>query len=113
MKIAIASNGNTPDACLDNSFARCAWFVIIDTVTNAIEYYPNQARVQEENAGPASVELMVEKKVNTIVSYEFGLRVKPLLDSHKIQLIMLKDTKRKISEIIDLLNHKSDSNQNQ
>ena len=38
---------------------------------------------------------------------EFGAKVKSIFDSLKIKLVMLKDPERKISAIIELLNHKN------
>jgi len=105
MKIAIASSGNTLEAILDKSFGRCAYFVIFDTENQAIEFIPNPNKDVEENAGPASVQLIASKSVSKIVSHEFGMKIKPLLDSMKIQMIVLKEPGKQIREIIGMLNH--------
>jgi len=39
------------------------------------------------------------------VSGEFGAKVKAISDSYQIQLIVLKDQEKTISEIIQMLNH--------
>ena len=62
MKIAIASNGNTLESNLDKSFGRCAYFIIYDKESKAVEYIPNPNKDMEENAGPASVELVADRK---------------------------------------------------
>jgi predicted Fe-Mo cluster-binding NifX family protein len=105
MKIAIASNGNTLESTLDKSFGRCSYFIIYDKESKAVEYIPNPNKDMEENAGPASVELVASKSVSKIISYEFGMKIKPLLDSLKIQMIVLKDSGKQIREIIEMLNH--------
>lgn len=105
MKIAIASNGNTLESTLDKSFGRCSYFIIYDQESKSIEYIPNSNKDIEENAGPASVNLVASKSVNKIISYEFGMKIKPLLDSLKIQMIVLKDPEKTIREIIEMLNH--------
>lgn len=105
MKIAITSIGNTLDSTLDMSFGRCAYFVVYDTESRAMEYIPNPNKEAEEGAGTASVHLMASRSVNKIVSGEFGLKIKPLLDSLRIQMIVLKESKRTIGEIIGMLNH--------
>jgi len=105
MKIAIASNGNTLASTLDSTFGRCAYFVIFDTENQAIEFIPNPNKDVEENAGPASVQLIASKSVSKIVSHEFGMKIKPLLDSMKIQMIVLKEPGKQIREIIGMLNH--------
>lgn len=105
MKIAIASNGNTLESNLDKSFGRCAYFIIYDKESKAVEYIPNPNKDLEENAGPASVELVASRSVTKIISYEFGMKIKPLLDSLKIQMIVLKDPKKSLREIFEMLNH--------
>lgn len=105
MKIAIASNGNTLESTLAQSFGRCACFVIFDTENGAMEFIPNPNKDMEENAGPASVQLVASKSATKIVSFEFGLKIKPLLDSLRIQMIILKEPEKQIRDIIEMLNH--------
>lgn len=105
MKIAISSTGNTPAALIDKRFARCSYFVIYDDENGAVEYLPNSAKEAEDGAGPAAVQLVASRKVSKIVSGEFGLKIKPLLDSLKIQMIILQQEKT-IGEIIAMLSKK-------
>lgn len=72
-----------------------------------MEIIPNPNRDAEEQAGPASVHLIAGRNAGRIISGEFGLRIKDLLDSMKIQLIVIKDRKIRISEIIEMLNRKN------
>ncbi|MDP3435756.1 MAG: NifB/NifX family molybdenum-iron cluster-binding protein [Bacteroidales bacterium] len=105
MKVAITSTGNSPDSKLDSRFGRCSHFVIYDTETKSLEFVPNSNRDNIEGAGPASVQTVASKGVEKVVSGEFGAKVKSIFDSLQIQLIVLKDTDRTISQIISMLNH--------
>jgi predicted Fe-Mo cluster-binding NifX family protein len=105
MKIGIASTGNTLDSMIDNRFGRCEFFIIYDLETKAMEFIPNPYKDLEEGAGPASVQLMASKSVAKIISGEFGVKIKPLFDILKIQMIVLKEPEQKIREIIDMLNN--------
>lgn len=105
MKIAITSTGNSPDSKLDQRFGRCAFFVIYDTETGATEFIPNPNKDALEGAGPASVQLVASRNVQKIISGEFGVKIKSLLDTLKIQMIALKEPEKKIEEIIKMLNH--------
>jgi predicted Fe-Mo cluster-binding NifX family protein len=107
MKVAITSTGNSPDATLDSRFGRCSYFVIYDTETQSTEFIPNPNKENVEGAGPASVQLIATKGATKVISGEFGAKVKSLFDSLKIQLVVLNDPEKKISAIIDLLNHKN------
>ncbi len=105
MKVAIASAGNTLESSLDSTFARCNYFIVYDPETKAMEFIPNPNKDMEEGAGPASVKLLESRSVNKIVASEFGMKIKPLLDSLKIQMIVLKESKKTIKEIMEMLNH--------
>ena len=106
MKVAIASTGNTLDSNIDSSFGRCAWFIIIDTENGAMEFIPNINRDIEEHAGRNAVELVSTRNVSMIVSGEFGIKIKPMLDSMHIQMVVIKDSEKRISHIIELLNNR-------
>ena len=103
MKIAIASRGNSLDATLDQRFGRCTFFVIYDVQNKSVEFIPNSNIEIEEGAGPAAVQLVSSRNVSKIISGEFGIKIKPLLDSLKIQMIVLKQPDKKIKEIIEML----------
>ena len=107
MKIAITSTGNSPDSTLDSRFGRSSYFVIYDTETQSTEYIPNLNKENIEGAGPASVQEIASRGAKKVVSGEFGTKVKSLFDTLKIQLIVLNEPKKKISEIIKMLDHKN------
>lgn len=107
MRVAITSTGNEQESLLDRRFGRCSYFVIYDTISHSTEFIPNPFKENIEGAGLSSVQLITSKNVQKVVSGEFGIKVKSLFDSHKIQLIVLNDQKKKLSEIIELLNHNS------
>ncbi|MDX9905238.1 MAG: NifB/NifX family molybdenum-iron cluster-binding protein [Bacteroidales bacterium] len=105
MKIAIASTGHNLESKLDQRFGRCAYFFIYDTADGSLEIIPNPNKDRDEFAGPASVQLIATKNVRKIISGEFGLKIKSQLDSLKIQMIVIRDKKVIIKEIIKMLNH--------
>ncbi|RPH31285.1 MAG: hypothetical protein EHM93_14190 [Bacteroidales bacterium] len=105
MKVAITSTGNTIESKLDQRFGRCAYFIIYDTKTKGMEFIPNPNIDAQEGAGPASVQLVASKGVTQIISGEFGIKIKSLLDSLKIQMIIYKEPSKRIKEIIEMLNH--------
>ncbi len=106
MKTAIASTGNTLDSKVNRRFGRCAFFVIYDDESGSTEFIPNQHKDDEEGAGPAAVQLVTSRDAGQIVSGEFGIKIKPLLDSQRIRMIVVQEADKDIGEIIELLNHK-------
>ncbi|NLN96292.1 MAG: dinitrogenase iron-molybdenum cofactor biosynthesis protein [Bacteroidales bacterium] len=103
MKVAITSTGNTLESKLDPRFARCSFFVIYDTDSKSVEFIPNPNKDLEDGAGPAAVQLVAGREVKKIVAGEFGVKIKSLLDSLKIQMIVY-DSEKTIQEVIDMLN---------
>ena len=105
MKVAITSSGNSLECKLDQRFGRCGFFIIYDTETKGLEFIPNPNKEAQEGAGPASVQLIASRNVIKIISGEFGIKIKSLLDSLRIQMIVLKETEKTIREIINMLNN--------
>lgn len=103
MKVAITSTGDNLDSPMDQRFGRCAWFVIYDDETKGVEILPNPNKEALDGAGPAAVQLVASRKVSKIVSGEFGIKIKSLLDSMKIQMIVLKDQEKTVREIIEMI----------
>lgn len=104
MRVAITSTGNNLQSTIDPRFGRCAYFVIYDTETKATEFIPNPNIDVTDGAGPASVQLVASRDISKVVSGEFGMKIKSLFDSLKIQMILMKK-KKTIEEIIELSNH--------
>lgn len=105
MKVAITSTGQSLESTIDQRFGRCAFFVIYDTETGGVEILPNPNRDAEEGAGPASVQLVASKEVQKIISGEFGMKIKSLLDSLKIQMVVYKEPEKTVKSVIYMLNN--------
>jgi predicted Fe-Mo cluster-binding NifX family protein len=105
MKVAITSTGQDLESAIDQRFGRCAYFVIYDTETGGMEIIPNPNKEAEEGAGPASVQLVASREVKKIISGEFGVKIKSLLDSLKIQMVVYREPEKSIRSIIEMLNH--------
>lgn len=103
MKVAITSTGNNLESKLDQRFGRCSFFVFYDTQTKGIEFIPNPNKDAANGAGPASVQIVASREVQKIISGEFGMKIKSLLDSLKIQMIVLKEPDKCIKDIIEML----------
>ncbi len=105
MKIAITSTGDTLNSTIDSRFGRCTFFAIYNTDTKLTEFFINPSKEVQEGAGPAAVQFVAAHKVNKIVSGEFGMKIKSLLESLNIEMITNKDSATKIVDIIELYKH--------
>jgi predicted Fe-Mo cluster-binding NifX family protein len=105
MKLAITSTGNTLSHKIDPRFGRCSYFVIFDTETRSTDFLSNPYKNAKEGVGPSCVKLMSKHGISKIVSGEFGIKIKPLLDELSIQMIVIKDPECTIQHIINLIKH--------
>ena len=103
MIVAITSSGNNENSLVDQRFGRCAFFALYNTESKELEFVKNENQNAEEGAGPASVAFVANKKVEKIISGEFGYKIKGMLNDLNIQMVMLKQQKT-VKEIIHLLN---------
>ncbi len=103
MKTAISAVENSFESKIDRQFARCGFFVIIDQETGSVEFLPNPNIDKEENVGAATVELLNSRNIKKVVAGDFGIKVKPLLDSLKIQMIVISDNSLTVNDIIGML----------
>lgn len=105
MKIAISSEGDTLSSKMDCHFGRCSYFVFYDTETGKTNFIVNPAKEATEGAGPAAVQFIGSKKVEKVISGEFGLKIRSLLESLNIEMQRKHD--KTISEIIQELKKQS------
>ncbi|MCK9159134.1 MAG: NifB/NifX family molybdenum-iron cluster-binding protein [Bacteroidaceae bacterium] len=104
MKVVITSSGSTLQDKVDARFGRCPFFVFYDTDNKQTEILPNPNMDADEGAGPAAVRFVASRNVKKSISGEFGFKIKSLMDSAGIQMIVVKADKT-VKEIIDLLNN--------
>lgn len=102
MKIAITSTGDSLDSTIDPRFGRCAFFAIYDTEKQTTKFVVNSNKDVSEGAGPAVVRLIAGYKISRVISGEFGMKVKPLLEELHIETITHKETTNTIAEIVDI-----------
>jgi len=103
MKFAVTSRGNSLEAGIDQRFGRCAYIVTFETVTKTLEFFPNPFKNDEEGAGKALVKLLDEKGVQRVVSGSFGIRIKDLMDSRQMQMIIPHDCDQTVGHLVDLI----------
>lgn len=100
MRIAITSTGNSMDSTIDPRFGRCSFFAIYDTVRQTTEFIVNPGKNAKEGAGPAAVQFVADYRISKIVSGEFGVKIKPLLDKLNIEMITHKECGKTIADVI-------------
>lgn len=103
MKYAVTSSGKTIESSIDLSFGRCEYIVTYDTETKTISSFPNPFKNEDEGVGPALVEFLHNKGVQKVISGSFGIKIKDLMDSKHIQMIIPKEEDLTVASVIDLI----------
>jgi len=85
MKIAITALGNTMEADFSPRFGRCAYFIIVDTETQAWEALPNPAANASGGAGPQAIQFITNQGVEAVVSGRYGPNAFAALEAAGLQ----------------------------
>lgn len=105
MKYALTSTGESLEARIDKHFGRCRYVVIYDTETGGWEFIPNPFKHLDEGAGLMLVDLLYKKGIYKVVSGSFGIKIKELMDSKQMQMIIPRNDDIPVISIIELINH--------
>lgn len=100
---AITSAGKTEKSFMDLRFGKCENLVIFNVNKNQYSIVENPYK-DSENSGLKLVAYLKELGVTSIITGEIGPKVSALLETEKLQLILLHEEKIKIDEIMDRIN---------
>ncbi len=101
MKIAVTSTEKSIDSNVDLRFGRCRYFAIYDTELKIYEFIVNNAKRQEENAAITAADILVENNVKKVISGDFGLNAKVVLNKKKIGMIIVNDKNKTVEQVIN------------
>ena len=88
MKIAITSTGPTLDDHVDARFGRCAYFLVVDTDSMALEAVENPNIAVGGGAGIQSAQLMAERGVQAVLTGNCGPNAFQVFGAAGIQVIV-------------------------
>ena len=100
MKIAVTSRENNVSSMIDERFGRCSFFAVYDTDTQKVEFLENPGKTSESGAGPAAVAFIAKQGVSKIISGEFGMKIRGMLEALKIEMVSEK-AEKSIEQIIN------------
>ncbi|MCF8368631.1 MAG: hypothetical protein K9G76_06280 [Bacteroidales bacterium] len=103
MKTIITSQGNSIKSRFDLRFGRAMFFCLYDEVSKEIIFIENAPINELANAGIKASEKMIDLGVKKIISGDFGQKVRELLETNNIQMIIMPDDKKTIAEIIEMI----------
>ena len=86
MKLAISADGTQLEAQHDARFGRCAYFIIVDTETNAWEASPNPAINARGGAGTQAAQFIANQGAQAVISGHFGPNAFEALEAAGIKM---------------------------
>jgi len=105
MKIAISSTGQKINDKIDDVFARCPYFIIVEIKDDKIEKtesLKNESVEQIGGAGISTAKLMAEKGVEAVVAGNVGPRASEVLAQFNIKVYQASGTvEQAIQDFID------------
>jgi len=72
MKIIVTAQGNDLNAPVSPTFARCPYFLVVDTETNAVVPVVNKSMREPKGAGIAAAQFVLSQKVDAVVTNKMG-----------------------------------------
>jgi len=92
MRIGITSQGKELTSKIDPRFGRAQYFIIYDTGDDSVEVLDNtRAQQMAHGAGTQAAQDVISKKVNLVVSGNFGPKAGEVLSAANIELAVLPD----------------------
>jgi predicted Fe-Mo cluster-binding NifX family protein len=74
MKIAVSALGSDPRCAVAPTFARCPYFIVVDTERDGVEAITNPGAGLDSGAATGSVQVLVEAGVRTVLIQRCGPR---------------------------------------
>jgi len=82
--IAVASDGETLNATVSHSAARCPYFLIVDSEGKLLEAVENPYQETRFGAGISVVNFLAEKNVTVVIAGNCGSKMKNALEAQEI-----------------------------
>lgn len=104
MRIVIPVTEATEKASVSSKFGRSPFFVLVDKTGNSYEFIENPFHQRQEHVGRKVLEFLVnEKKINSLLAFELGLKVQQIAIELKLQLIIIEKKEHKLKQLFKVI----------
>ena len=98
MKVAITSSTKSIDSTIDERFARCNFFVIIDTDSMEYEFFSNEAIASSSGAGVKAAQELINRGVDAVITGNIGPNAFDVLNKAGIKIFKASGSIREAIE---------------
>ena len=92
-------NINSP---LEDCFGKAKYFCFVDNDPEKIEFSINPGNNLLKGSGKKAISYLLERGVETVISRNYGITVKKILNKHNIQTVIIPSKYKKLSEILKI-----------
>jgi predicted Fe-Mo cluster-binding NifX family protein len=82
--IAVASDGDTLEAAVSQTAARCPYFLVVDNEGKLLEAVENPYKDTSGGAGVSAANFLAEKNITIVIAGNFGNKMKDALKAKEI-----------------------------
>jgi len=86
-KLCITSTGDMPEASIDPRFGRCAYFMLVDTVTKKYEAIANEQKQASGGAGIQAGQMIAERGIEVLLTGKVGPNACRVLEASGIEVV--------------------------
>lgn len=87
MIVCVTADGDNLEAQVDSRFARCNYFLFVDTETLKYEAVKNPFKDADHGAGPQAVQFVLDRGAEKIITGNIGPKAEMILKSAGIEVI--------------------------
>jgi predicted Fe-Mo cluster-binding NifX family protein len=93
-------NINSP---LEDCFGKAKYFCFVEENPDIIEFVLNPGYDLLKGSGKKAVSYLIEKGVEIVISRNYGITVKKILNKHNIQTVIIPEKYESLSQILQML----------
>jgi predicted Fe-Mo cluster-binding NifX family protein len=88
---------------LEDCFGKAKYFCLVENDPNKIEFVLNPGNSSAKGSGKKAVLCLLERGVKTIISRNYGLTAKKMLDKHNIQTVIVPPKYERLFQLLKII----------
>lgn len=101
MLIAITSQKEEQSSQVEKRFGRAPWFITFNTDTKEYQSFQNPGTNQSSGAGVSAAQFIIDKKINIIISGDFGPNASRAFQAAKTEMRLFNENTLTVQDAID------------
>jgi predicted Fe-Mo cluster-binding NifX family protein len=104
---AIAVKEDNINSLLEDCFGKAKYYCFVDDNPDKIAFALNPGYDLINSSGKQAVAYLLTKGVTTVLSRNYGVSVKKILNKHNIQTVIIPQKYESLTQILEKMRHKT------